>query len=362
MKMSCTVYKDTIRIVIFDCDNPVAKTITKDHKNYAEIFKEVNSYNGKKSSIENIVSLIEDVKKIKSSKLKIEETADGFTFDGITVSEILYDHMLKAKNDYQLLALKAFAKNVQSIPDDYVDASGIKRENPWAGITRSRLFEFVNKFGYAITDDGCFLGLKTVRSDFGSNYDSGKTKNIPGTIVSMNRWECDHNPNTHCSRGLHVRNDAYEYGFGSRTVVIVKVNPVDVVSLPNDYKVDKMRVCKYEVLMKVVNDEVLKNSYFSNSDGTKIEKHEKTFKEDDTSAYNELMKKAKSIKSEKVLKSEIDQKNKEIDFFIKKLGSRKISKIPVIDQMIKWDFYDSDVDHDDLTVTQVISDLKLLKL
>ena len=54
----------------------------------------------------------------------------------------------------------------------------------------------------------------------------------------------------HCGAGLHVATLAYaqDYGNSESLIVIVKVNPADVVSVPEDYGCQKVRCCKYEVL------------------------------------------------------------------------------------------------------------------
>ncbi len=50
----------------------------------------------------------------------------------------------------------------------------------------------------------------------------------------------------------------YQYGHGNYRIVVVKIHPKDIVSVPEDYQYQKMRVCKYEV---VANYEGELNSY-----------------------------------------------------------------------------------------------------
>jgi hypothetical protein len=115
--------------------------------------------------------------------------------------------------------------------------------------TREEQFDFLEHKGHPITEDGCFLAYKAVRNDYMDKH-SGTFSNKPGTTVSMNRSEVDDNHNNHCSKGLHVGSMEYVAGFrgGDDRIVIVKVNPADVVSVPTDYNFTKMRVWKYEVL------------------------------------------------------------------------------------------------------------------
>ena len=61
----------------------------------------------------------------------------------------------------------------------------------------------------------------------------------------MDRKDVNDDPNQTCSAGLHVCSQAYGM-YGSR-LLLVSVNPADVVSVPIEYKNAKMRVCKYYV-------------------------------------------------------------------------------------------------------------------
>lgn len=74
------------------------------------------------------------------------------------------------------------------------------------------------------------------------------------TVVSMPRHEVDDDRNTDCSHGLHFA--AYDYarqnfGQGNRRMVLIKVNPRDVVAVPKAYGAQKGRCCRYEVVMEL---------------------------------------------------------------------------------------------------------------
>ncbi len=116
--------------------------------------------------------------------------------------------------------------------------------------SRFQLYEYLERNHVPITEDGCFLSYKYVQSDFKSchaNLDGSYNDNTPGKTVKMNRADVDDNTNNGCSAGLHV--GAFDYvNPDSQTTVVVKVNPRDVVSVPNDCSYQKIRVCEYEVL------------------------------------------------------------------------------------------------------------------
>jgi len=112
----------------------------------------------------------------------------------------------------------------------------------------SELYSFLEHNHVPITPDGCFIAYKSVTSEF-TDYQTRTFDNTPGKTVSMPRNEVDSNRNITCSHGLHVAAFNYAWGFGSGSVILdVKVNPMDVVSVPADHNEQKIRVCKYKVL------------------------------------------------------------------------------------------------------------------
>lgn len=78
---------------------------------------------------------------------------------------------------------------------------------------------------------------------------SGTFNNTPGMKVTMPRELCDSAVYRHCSTGLHCSTLSYAQSFGNLgdVVILVKVNPANVVSVPND-NFEKIRVCEYDVL------------------------------------------------------------------------------------------------------------------
>ena len=133
-------------------------------------------------------------------------------------------------------------------------------------------YKFLEHKNLPLTEDGCFLAYKSVRSDYLSkasgsepvevSTDGGKTfkvftgriPNNVGSIVRMQRALVDDDFRNECSNGLHVGCLAYSgpqgwyHSYGDK-VVIVKVDPKDIVSVPDDHSATKMRVSQYEVLM-----------------------------------------------------------------------------------------------------------------
>ena len=115
-----------------------------------------------------------------------------------------------------------------------------------------QVYGFLEKNKLPITEDGYFLAYKRVRSDY-LDVHSGTISNHIGAVVEMDRNLVDDNPDSHCSVGLHFCSESYLGHFGSVSdpIMILKISPADVVSIPADYNGAKGRCCKYEVVAQV---------------------------------------------------------------------------------------------------------------
>lgn len=129
--------------------------------------------------------------------------------------------------------------------------------------------DFLENKNLPITEDGCFLAYKTLKSDWyskasgtltllqGKSDERGYIYNAVGETIECVRNEVDDERSHECSKGLHVGGLAYSgpggwYNSVGDKVVICKINPKDVVSVPKDHNAQKVRVCKYEVISEYV--------------------------------------------------------------------------------------------------------------
>lgn len=115
----------------------------------------------------------------------------------------------------------------------------------------NELYRFLEACELPITNDGYFLAYKRVRENF-TDIHSGKFDNSVGATPRLRRNQVDEDSERTCSHGLHVCSAGYLPSFsysGPRDrIVVVKVDPKDVVAVPRDYNNAKMRVCAYEVI------------------------------------------------------------------------------------------------------------------
>ena len=183
---------------------------------------------------------------------------DGHIFFGeFRLEETLADHMLSLlgeenvpKDEKMWRSYVKFLDNLHQNADEDV---------------RKQLFrwmEYENKAGnaFGITDDGCLVGYKGCEgtvlepmSVFTGNAIvdgvefNGSIPNKVGSVIQMPRSAVQVDPAVGCSYGLHVgtRNYAVQW---APVLILVKVNPRDVVSVPYECESQKMRVCEYTVL------------------------------------------------------------------------------------------------------------------
>lgn len=112
------------------------------------------------------------------------------------------------------------------------------------------LYPFLKIKGMPITQDGFFYAYKRLRDDWTDNWTGTISNRIGAKIPPMPRNMVDDDWGKACSQGYHVGSLDFVRGFtmhasSSSPVVIVKVNPQDVVSVP-ERGVEKMRVCWYQ--------------------------------------------------------------------------------------------------------------------
>jgi hypothetical protein len=144
------------------------------------------------------------------------------------------------------------------------------RENP-SYVAQEELLLFCQANDFLIHEDGDIIAFKGIRKNWFDMH-SGKFDNHVGNTVEMKRTDVDARRNVTCSHGLHFGALEYATNFGEK-VVVVKVNPKDVVSIPEDYANQKGRCCRYVVLSELedkippVRKEVYKTTDFKSHGG-----------------------------------------------------------------------------------------------
>ena len=253
-----------------------AYTFDKNHHNYNALIRHLKSGN---------VEHFEAAYDVASS---VEHFCDGYVhvkngtlnWNGIPMPELFTDRILDMKKEgFDFDSMLNFMCNLNDNPSDK---------------SILELFDFMQNKNLPITQDGHFLAYKAVRPDFKDIY-SGSIDNNVGEVVEVDRSKVDSNRNRHCGAGLHVGAIDYVTSYGGisldnhdnndsdggNQIVICKVNPADVVSVPSDARFQKLRACRYEVV--AIFEDVFDKSVEvlgSTVDNVSVVKYNDAWKED----------------------------------------------------------------------------------
>jgi hypothetical protein len=221
------------------------KTIPHDHPNFRAIADAL--VNGQDpTAIETGTSLTDLLDVAKAvARLGERVSTDGTTvfFDGVPVHSNLTTTILRYRYEGRDPAgLVRFMERLASNPDEH------SRQNLWDWVDAQDLTIDADGFFYA------FKGVDELLNSISSGHAVvdgvdyyGKIPYAIGSTVTMPREEVNHNPSEGCSTGLHVGTYQYANDFG-RTLLEVKVDPADVVSVPTDCGAQKMRTCRLFVV------------------------------------------------------------------------------------------------------------------
>jgi len=239
-------------------------TVSKNHITYNKLLAAIKA--GEWETVQDIIEPKQVVLNFGQGNVSIE--GDKIFWKGRVMHNALTKRMVAMiQEDFPVEPLIAFMENLM--------------ENPSKRAV-NELYGFLEKNTLPITSDGCFLAYKKVRQDY-FDVHSGTVLNKPAayltdedtaaleeaagknnevtvtvedgvTVVSMERNLVDDDQKRTCSTGLHFCSQDYLNNFGGERIVILKINPRDVVSIPNDYNDSKGRCARYEIVDEIDKD------------------------------------------------------------------------------------------------------------
>lgn len=221
-----------------------AFTVRKDNPNYAAVKEALND-----NDEERLLGLL-DVKTTFETASKGTVTLDNgeVMFNGKPVHNTIVTRIkVLVRDGFPFEPMARFLENVLANPDQRaVD----------------ELYLFLEHNSLPITPEGNFLAYKRINADFRSFHKSPDGTHLDhsiGKVVEMPREEVDKDRHQTCSSGLHFCSLPYlkEYNSGCGLIVVVSINPADVVSIPSDYNNQKGRACKYTVIAEKIDGETV---------------------------------------------------------------------------------------------------------
>lgn len=202
-------------------------TMSREHKMFDRLVTAVND-----KDIKEVIKLIDISRTVKEFTNGMVTVKDGQVFlDGEVLHDVIAERILEMYNqDIDFTYMVKFLENLVQNPSQQ---------------SRNELYLFLENGNMPITEDGRFLAYKWVNNDY-TDCHTGSFDNSVGKVHKMERRDVDDDRRNTCSNGFHVCTHGYTK-FGSR-LMVVAVNPRDVVSVPIDYNNAKMRVSEYEVM------------------------------------------------------------------------------------------------------------------
>jgi hypothetical protein len=243
---------DAISVLVVRDGKSIVKSVRKDNPAFPNVLAALSK--GDEAILEAL-DMKEAVRKNSGGRVTIEGSTvmyDGHPLhDNLTAKIIEY-----VSQNIPYVGLLKFLENL-------MDNTSFK--------TRQHLYNFLANKGVPITPDGYFLALKAVRGDWLDKW-TGKISNEIGQVVKMDRKFINDDESVACAPGLHCGASEYVNRYGSQQsgdrIVVVKVNPRDVVAVPKDHQMMKMRVSEYEVVAEGQFDQQLLDGLYSAENGS----------------------------------------------------------------------------------------------
>lgn len=240
-------------------------TADNTHPNWAELVRRVTSGDTDLAGLARLFDPSAQVVEFFSKVSERVSVAGGHVFfDGEEVNDGLGNHILAQIDEgNDPTALVNFMEKVYTNPNEH---------------SREQLFDWLSRHDFTITESGNFLAYKGVRprkdEDETYPYESistgraivdgrvynGAIPNGIGAVVEMPRGDVQWDPSVGCHTGLHAGTFAYANDFAQGKLLLVEINPRDVVSVPTDCDWQKIRCCRYTV-KDVVEQELTSTLY-----------------------------------------------------------------------------------------------------
>ncbi len=211
-------------------------TVPNDHPNIDKIKKAISE--NKFNKIKELLDVRGTVKQWISTDRSFKLENDLIELEGVPFSEAI---------TFKVLSMIERGHN----PDPLFSFLRKVRQNP-SKTAQNELLLFCVANNFMIHEDGDIIAYKGVRSNY-TDIHSGKIRNEIGDIVYMERGQVDDDRGRTCSTGLHFASYEYASTWSDQIahVMIMKINPEDVVSIPSDYDNQKGRCCSYEVISEL---------------------------------------------------------------------------------------------------------------
>lgn len=216
--------------------------IPRTHANFEEILTHLNDNDP--TELRALLDVKQSISNFTSGRIAINDRV--LTYDGQEINTSLSQKIMEFMREGNPLLADPLIKFLDKL-----------MLNPSRRAVQG-LYDWVGASNMPIAEDGDIYAWKCVGDDY-FDYHSHTLDHTPGNTVSLPRNQCDEDPDQTCSYGIHFCSFAYLPQYLNRSdvrVLLVKINPANVVAIPRDYNLAKGRCCEMTVVREVPKDEL----------------------------------------------------------------------------------------------------------
>lgn len=236
-------------------ENGDSETIPETHVSFKPIIEKLLAGTAKDEEIRELTQVLQTVtRKMSAISERVSVDGNAVYFDGDPLRGEISDIIKKMFEEGRALDFKPLVNFLEKAATN----PSLKSVDD--------LYRWIQKGDLVIDPDGDIIAYKgvSVRSDgvsvsvhsgtafVNGEEIKGQIPNVPGTVISMPRSNVNADEMVACSTGLHAGTYSYANSFAAR-LILVKINPRDVVSVPKDASDQKLRVSRYTVLSQIDN-------------------------------------------------------------------------------------------------------------
>ena len=210
-----------------------AYTMSSTHPSWIEAKRALASEDCEK--LENLFDIGKSIENYFDDEASIKVVDGSVYYENSIINNVVVDKILKFMRDGS--PFKPLVKFLSKL-----------MENPSRRAV-NELYSFLEHKSMPITPEGNFLAYKGVSHEFKDQY-TGKFDNSVGSVLKMHRNQVCDDAEVGCSDGFHAGSYEYAKGYtsGGGNLMVVEINPADVVSVPKDCSCQKLRTSQYKVV------------------------------------------------------------------------------------------------------------------
>lgn len=235
-KISYVISDDTTTVFV----DGKCHTIHDSHPNFKLLINELIGLK-RLTHIQKLITIPDSIKKFMKGSINVNLNLEKIFYKNLELEPVITKKIISAiENGDNFRPYLKFVDNLY--------------RNPSRDSIRE-LYKFLVHEGLTLMKDGCFVAYKGVNSNY-KDCRTGKFSNKSNKKHTMKRKDVDNNRDVACGQGFHVANYRFAKSFAPTDghVMLIKINPKDVVSVPLDSNAEKCRVCSYYVIKEWKED------------------------------------------------------------------------------------------------------------